>query len=55
MTKKELVDALQDWPDYAIVEVSVKHVWYEIVGIEDVDMNSRKDHCLIFTGVETMY
>ena len=57
MTKKELIDALSNWPDDAVVEVSVPSedsaTWHELTGVENFTGHDTK-HCLLYAGNITM-
>ena len=67
MTKKELVDALADWPDDTQVELGIPEdldsddpakedkVWLEITEVEEPNLRMHNLHCLIFGGEVTMW
>ena len=65
MTKGELVEALSDWADDTVLEVSVSleadmesshndetKIWYEIENVEK--FVEEAGHCLIIAGKVTM-
>ena len=64
MTKRELLEALKDWPDDTQIEMSVPididepkcsdKIWFEIAEIETVDGIRPNNHCLLYAGKVTM-
>ena len=62
MTKKELIEALKDWPDHAEVEVGLipeggdDTVWYGILEVEKCFEEDEvyRSHCLIYIKDITM-
>ncbi len=61
MTKKELLKALENWPDDAVIEFSVTTdlddseepdtVWYRIDSVEQIRNECwLNNHCLLYAG-----
>jgi len=68
MTKKQLVKALEKWPDDAQVELAIsvdlhsttpimeEKIWLELFMVEETNPDSQDNnmHCLLFGGSITM-